>query len=576
MEQDKRDTSRNKVLVVGLDGGTYSVLGPFMDDGKLPTLAAMMKRGCWGELASTIPPHTAPAWASFITGKNSGKHGIFQFGLIDRSVYKGRIRRILNSSSIPGETLWDTIGRAKKTVGIMNVPLTYPPRPVNGFMVTGMLTPRDSEHFTYPSSLKSALGDYKIDVSVGEGKYSVLDDLNTEDEGILLEFIGQLRALVEIRTETAIRLMRTYSPDFFMILFTETDRLQHIFWPYLDRMRGQSEDPMAQKIQAAVEDFYQHLDGNLAKLFGVAGQGTAKILMSDHGFGPATKKDVNFNVWLRDNGLLRLGKSPKNAFNPRAWLRRVGLSKETLYPLMSFLFPGNVVRRLERAWAKVVSMPIDWSQTKAVFIPVFEFVGGIEIVRNEHADQLGGAQLRDYEDFRTNIIQRLLALRDPHTAESIVLAAYRREELYTGAHTHDAPDIIFVMATDYRGEKGLTSKQLISKRSKNVSLWTGTHRREGVVILSGPNISPGRMTYTPQIQDLAPTILYLMGLAIPEDMDGKVIEEAIEGSYLADHEIKYAEPISYSERDSKAKEMSFSEEEMEKVRKQLESLGYLS
>jgi len=575
VERDQRDRP-SKVLVVGLDGGTYTVLHPLMDKGEMPTLAAMIEGGSWGELISTIPPHTAPAWASFITGKNPGKHGVFQFVPIDRSLYEGRRTRIVNSGTLSGQALWNIIGQADKKVGVINVPLTYPPNEVNGFMVTGMLTPRESRHFTYPPHLASFLGDYKIDISVGEEEYGVLDDLNTDHPEVLAAFIEELTSLVDMRTETAIRMIEMYTPDFFIMLFTETDRLQHILWPWLQSNRLQFESQAERKLAEAVAHFYRNLDHNLAKLIKIAGEQTIKIFMSDHGFGPSTKKNVNFNVWLQDEGFLRLQKNPRSLLNPRHWLKRMGLNRENLYCLISSVLSGKVVRKLEKTWGRVVSTPIDWSRTKAVFVPIFEFVGGIQIISPDDVQQPEWRTSGDYEDFRNSLMQQLLELRDPQTNGPIVLQAYKREGLYQGAHTCDAPDIIFVMATDYRGDRSLLSKSLVHEKFQNISLWRGTHRREGLVVFNGPHISPGRLSATPQIQDLTPTILYLLGIPIPEDMDGRVIKEIVEASYLARNEIEYSRPTSPLKEDSEAGTMELSEEEAEKVRKQLESLGYIS
>jgi predicted AlkP superfamily phosphohydrolase/phosphomutase len=575
MEKNEGGSS-NKVLIIGLDGGTYTVLRPLIDAGKLPTLAAMMERGSWGELTSTIPPHTAPAWASFITGKNPGKNGIFQFRPIDRSLYEGGHKRIVNARTISEQKLWGIIGRKGKKVGLINVPLTYPPQPVNGFMVTGMLTPTESDRFTYPPHLASSLGDYKIDVTVAGGYYGGLRYLNKEDPEVLEGFIKELKTLVDKRTEAAIRLMKIYSPDFFLIFFTETDRLQHILWPHLQLDQRQFEGITGKIFRRIVEEFFKNLDNNLAKLVNAAGEDTVKILMSDHGFGPAAEKNVNFNVWLLNRGLLKLQKGPRNLLNPRRWLKNLGLSREILDSLMSFLFPGNVARRFITTCGKVISKPIDWSGTKAIFIPLFEFVGGIQIILQQGTPPREGRSLKEYEDFRHSLIQQLLELRDPKTNQPIVLEAYRREEVYKGIYTQNAPDIIFKMATAYRGEKGLLSKSLVTEKPEGISLWTGTHRQEGIVILSGPNISPGKIPFTPQIQDLTPTILYLLGIAIPEDMDGRVIEEAIEPSYLVQNKIEYTKPMAPEKRSPGEVTTGFSEEEMEKVRRRLESLGYLS
>jgi predicted AlkP superfamily phosphohydrolase/phosphomutase len=228
VEIDRKEHLAGRVIVVGLDGGTWSVLDPLLEDGHMPALKALRDGGCWGTLKSTIPPLTAPAWASLITGKNPGKHGIYQFAPIDRSLYQGNVTRIVNSQTVQGATLWNILGAAGKRVGVMNVPLTYPPSKVNGVMVTGMLTPRQSEHFTYPPELSSRLKDYTIDVSMGESKYGVLSDLDTADHQSLKRLIEELKNLATGRTDKALEFLNEYSPDFFILLFTETERMSSI------------------------------------------------------------------------------------------------------------------------------------------------------------------------------------------------------------------------------------------------------------------------------------------------------------------------------------------------------------
>src|SRR5512146_1369714 len=134
------------VLIIGLDGGTFDLITPFIQHGHLPHLKELMQSGVWSELRSTVPPVTASAWSSFMTGKNPGAHGLFDFmqrreGSYDLAPVSVRDR--------DGKSVWDLIGDAGKKVIVMNVPVTWPPQPVNGLLVTGMLTPRNAENYTY-------------------------------------------------------------------------------------------------------------------------------------------------------------------------------------------------------------------------------------------------------------------------------------------------------------------------------------------------------------------------------------------------------------------------------------------
>ena len=172
-----------RVLVVGLDGGTLDVIRPLAEGGLLPNVASMLRQGAWGTLRSTTPPHSAPAWASFATGANPGRHGVFHFRAIDRSFYEGSdYTRIVDARSIALPTLWERVSQAGKRVGVLNVPLTYPAQSVNGFLVAGMPAPPNPTAFTYPAELAASLPGYEIDVDAADdGAFLAAHDLRSPE-----------------------------------------------------------------------------------------------------------------------------------------------------------------------------------------------------------------------------------------------------------------------------------------------------------------------------------------------------------------------------------------------------------
>src|SRR6266849_2073855 len=140
----------DKVLVICLDGATFDLLRPWIEAGRLPTLKRFLAEGVSGDLQSVIPPITAPAWASFMTGKNPGKHGIYHF--VNRAPQGGH-QAFFSATSRTGRTLWELLGEDGKQVVVLNVPTTYPPQPVNGVLIADFLTPPGKKDFTYPLSL---------------------------------------------------------------------------------------------------------------------------------------------------------------------------------------------------------------------------------------------------------------------------------------------------------------------------------------------------------------------------------------------------------------------------------------
>src|SRR5437870_5869298 len=160
-----------KVLIIGLDGATWRVLEPWARNGRLSNLAVLMARGSWGPLRSTVPALTLPAWSSLATGRNPGGHGVFAFRRLRPDRYDSP--GLASASDLRAPTLWEIAGRAGVRVGVVNVPPSYPIRPVNGFVVSCLLTP-PGERFTNPPELARELDGYRIDLQPPRGV--VLDD----------------------------------------------------------------------------------------------------------------------------------------------------------------------------------------------------------------------------------------------------------------------------------------------------------------------------------------------------------------------------------------------------------------
>jgi len=552
-----------RVLVIGLDGGTFDVLRPLIAAGTLPHLGRMMREGTWGELQSTIPPHSAPAWASFATGVNPGRHGVYHFRSIDRDFYEGKsFSRVVNARSIALPTVWARASQAGKRVGVINVPLTYPPEPVNGFLVSGMLTPRSASTFTFPPELSASLEGYVIEADAGADD-ALLEQRNLQSpEGA--EWLARvLKHQLEIRTRAALRLFDQYQPDLAVIVFTETDRLHHFFWPCLDQCLNPP--PHLQPYTEWATKFYARLDESIGQLVATMGEDAVCIVMSDHGFGPYPGRQFYVNAWLRDQGLLKVRVTSVRSA-PLRWLSWLGLSQATLHRLLSNILPQHQVRRMRIAWGQRMRQPIDWEHTQAYFMPLFDFVGGIVV--SLPADSPA------YEETRGVLARGLKELVDPATETRVVAEVYRREELYEGPYVGRAPDLVFVLDPSYVGDRSLLAESPFGALAAAGRQWTGTHRLEGIFLTQGPPIQPGGRAACAQIQDLAPTILYLLGLPVPEVMDGRVLEEALSPGYLASHPVRRSQGEAESVAGRAGMEWEQPADE-EQVAERLRALGYL-
>ena len=155
--------SQPRVLIIGLDGVPWELLRRWASAGHLPTLARLIRTGSAGPLASTMPPTSGPAWSSFMTGKNPGQTGIYDFLYRRPGSY---VFPPVNAALRSGQSVWSLLGEQGKRVAVVNIPISYPVEPVNGVLISGWMTPYFAKDFTWPPELGDEIarevGDYRI------------------------------------------------------------------------------------------------------------------------------------------------------------------------------------------------------------------------------------------------------------------------------------------------------------------------------------------------------------------------------------------------------------------------------
>jgi len=554
--------SSNKVLIIGLDGGAFDFLDPLMKRGVMPTLRRIRAEGCSGVLESSIPPFTVAAWPSFYTGLNPGKHGVISFHRHQLGqVHPERTGELVNGSHVRGERLWEALSAAGKKVGVINVPVTYPPSPVNGFLISGMLTPPKAPVYTYPAELAKELSDYQIELA---GLHHD-DTFGLTSLGRSRKTVMAIQRMARQRALTSLRLMREREWDFFMVVFTGTDRLCHLFWDYLAETEDEKE--LNAEIQAALMTCYEQLDQHVGALIDQAGDQTVVLIMSDHGFGPGAKRRVFVNRWLEDLGLLRRHPTSGRRRSFNAFLRSLRSSPAVRQGLRRLL-PASVHEKVLRTTREHVAATIDWSRTRASFSPVFTNVVGIEI--NLIGAKPDGIVSPDgeYEALRQQIMEMASDLVVPGTGERIIERAYRREDIYHGPLTEMMPDIILIFDPLCGASPSLKSQKIVQPVP---AIGIGNHRPDGIFFAWGPNIRPGRLSRLAQITDVMPTALYLMGQPLPDNLDGQVIEEALTSEFLEAHPFTYRPATAPAEPTGEA----WQEGDLVAVTKRLRGLGYL-
>ncbi|MFN2173937.1 MAG: alkaline phosphatase family protein [Candidatus Promineifilaceae bacterium] len=511
--------SPGKTIVIGLDGATFDLIKPWAAEAYLPNLNKIMQEGAHGDLGSTLPPMTAPAWTAFATGCNPGKHRLYDWIAREPDSY-----RFTPVTALDGKapTIYSLLSQYGRKVVALNIPMTYPPTPVNGVMVSGMPTPSTDVRFTYPEQtyqeILDAVGDYILYPDPGEA-YS--------DSGID-SFLEKLYRSADLRMQTFAYLREREDPDFAMMVFNGTDTISHALWKFMDPAHPLHDPTKAEKYGNAIRDYYQYVDSLLGGVINSLDENTTLMVMSDHGFGPF-HKFIHVNNWLIREGFMSIKSGAISRIKKASF--QAGFTPMNVYNTLMQLGFGRLKREVVRGQGQDMLKTlflsfedVDWSRTEAYSLGN---VGQIYI--NLAGREPSGCVQpgEEYEQTRSRIMERLLELRDPDTGENVVEAVYRREDIYAGDYLDKAPDIVFMPTRlEYFGfgEYEFGSHKIIEAMERGIS---GTHRMNGIFLAYGAHVKPGTEVAGASLVDLAPTILHLMSASIPEQMDGRILEEVI-------------------------------------------------
>jgi len=296
----------------------------------MPNFAAFMQQGHIQPLNSVYPTVSSVAWSSYMTGTNPARHRIF--GFLDRRI--GTYETFIPLASHMGApTLWERLSDLGRRVIVMNVPVTFPPREVNGILISGFLSP-SLNRATYPSAIAQRIGClfYRLDMDPGEARES--------KDKMLQDF----QLTLAKRVETMLHLMDSESWDFFQCHVMETDRLHHFLWE--DMAEGSTE--YARRFY----DCYQQIDEALGEVAHRLDERTSLVVLSDHGFC-TLKWEVQVNHWLADRGWLSFDKTPPQSLGDISAQARA-----------FSLIPGRIYLNLQNREPKGSVAPADYDTTR--------------------------------------------------------------------------------------------------------------------------------------------------------------------------------------------------------------------
>ncbi len=570
--------TQSKVLVIGLDGATFDLIKPWVKDGKLPTLKRVLEKGAHGVLLSTHQSNSPQAWTSFMTGKNAGKHGIFDFV---EPVPNSYDVKFINASYRNGKTLWRIINDAGKKVVVINVPITFPAEEVNGCLISGWDAPGLSQDSVYPPELlreiNKEVGNYILEPGV-EGFVH---------KGRLDLALNKMYESIENRFKTTKYLLKNKEWDFFMVVFSSIDRAQHYFWKFINPKHPNYDPKDREGFGNAIYSIYQKLDNALNNLINDLPEDVTIFIMSDHGGGPSSNKTFYINHWLAEQGFLKFASN--NSIESQ--IKKAG---HKFLRTINFLLKGFLSRRMKEKLVRIFPdlrnrvdstlclSGIDWHNTLAYSRESAPTIWINLKGREPNGTVEPGSA---YEKVRDDIINKLLSLRCPQTNEPIVERIWKKEEMYNGKFTYKAPDLLIQWKNDaYIQRPGYTNKngkwfQIFSHKelewAEKVSRPSGIHRREGIFLAMGKHIKQALQIRDANIVDVFPTVLFTMGIPVPKDTDGKVLTGIFKEDFIQSNPIKIGGQQETVEHMQAQDERAYSDSEAALIEERLKGLGYI-
>ncbi|MBM3497437.1 MAG: phosphodiesterase [Armatimonadetes bacterium] len=462
--------AKRRAMIIGLDCATPQyVLDEWGD--KLPATQRLMSNGVYGRLTSTIPPITCPAWMCMATSKDPGQLGLY--GFRNRADYSYENLTIANATAVKEPTLWELLGRHGLKSAVIGVPMTYPPRALDGWMLTCFLTPSLESQCTHPADFRAEVlqvaPNYQIDVK----------DFRTDDKAKLLQ---QIYDMTEQRFTLVRHLVKSKDWDFFFFVEMGIDRLYHAFWRYTapDHRLFEAGNPF----ENAMWEYHKYVDDEVGRVLELLDDDTLVLMCSDHG-AKTMVGGVCINDWLVQQGWLALKEAPEKP-------RRMDMR--------------------DIVWKKLFRKTSVWGEGG--------YYGRV-MLNVEGREPQGVIKQKHYEDFRREVAEAIEAIPDEN-GKPMGTKAFRPEDVYKEVKNIPPDLIVYFGDLDWRSA-GTIGNPSIHIFENDTGPDDANHAQEGLFALYDPRSNERGELRGASLYDVAPTILERMGLPVPEDMIGKPI-----------------------------------------------------
>lgn len=573
-----------RTIILGADGATWNVIQRLLDGGELPNFRRAMEGGAYGPLESIENMRSASAWTSMFTGYNPGHHGIYEFYEFLPETYS--LKYIHGGyKKVPG--FWSYLEEVGQSSGVINAPMTYQVETKlgpNGYLIAGLDGPgKVSPGFHYPPNFMDRL-ERKMgcEYVIEPGLTGAIARGNVQEAVDLLQ--GELAS-----KSAAMKVMLDEMPvDCLLFVFRSLDAAQHCFWKWMDPTHPNhqtcSQDEI-KKFGGVIDDVYRTLDETLGYILEHLGEDDSVIVISDHGFGPKCSVSSQLNRWLEAHGYLVYEKGGKNPnLVSRALKFVASYTGRTTKERLARMMPGL------RNWAqsKALFAGVDWSKTRVYSDAQFPRLR-LNIKGREGE---GIVDAKDAPALMNELREKLYAMRDSETGEKIVRDVFFQAEIYKGPNVGPAEDILVRWREDMviHGVKmpegyEMPTEELSVMPGEDPKVISGDHQIHGVFVGYGKAFANAGETQGMRLLDITPTILHLSGVEIPSCMDGRVLTQAMNASWLKEHPVVIKEvegiPFIGDERgderssDGGSGQAKFSKEEEKVLEERLRGLGYI-
>lgn len=506
--------AKQKLVVIGLDGSSWDLVKPLVDQGLLPNLKKMMTSGRHSTMLSTNPAHSAPAWTTFATGVEPTQHGCLDFLTVNNNIDD---LKLIDSSQIPQETIYETMVRHGRKPILINLPNTYPPKLKNDITITSLMT--RGNDFIFPQSLKNKYPELEAYRLSPNPKLRMKDDFD--------RYVKDLCDLEEQRIAAAKAIYKGEDWDFFFFLSSGTDWVSHVVY---DKAINEQYEPALK--------MWKIMDEYIGWIMKEMDENTNLIVMSDHGF--AVYDEIFYvNRWLEDQGYLatkpgkgtfhqdhtQLSKEITKAQKRRKEIKvgkgvRTVLQKSKTIEKIAKLIYFKVIKRFIPVTV-TIDLQLDLSKTQVAFPR--GSMATMLYINDKKRFSKGIVSQEESSDLINQLVERLNDLKDS-AGDSVIARASTREELYGNNSIPTAPDI-FLEPGKYYLSGSLHSSSIFESARKNY------HDNRGMFLAYGPDIDARPMAQT-KIQNMAPTVLHAMKIPIQEQFVGTVMDIFRNGSQL--------------------------------------------